>query len=122
MQPPDQSNMSEAPPEQGAPPAPDQGGDAGVKDLIVGIHNNLLKFKEVLMSAPQIPDEVKAGLDKVLEDYKAFVSGLAQNIQGGGAQAPQGQVPPPAAPVKGAVPVKKGPMPMTGGKGAVPAL
>lgn len=86
----------------------------GVQGLIVGIHNNLLKFKELIGSVPEVPEQIKAQLDGVISGYK----GVVDSIAGGGQQQPAPQPQAPAGPQ----PVSKGQMPMSGGKGAVPAL
>ena len=96
----------------------------GVQGLIVGIHSSLLQLKQLLSSAPQIPDEVKAPLDDVLNSYKGFVANLANAVQGGGQPQPEQAAPQPGmeappAPPKGPMPSKQ--VPMSGGRGARPA-
>lgn len=108
-----------------APANPDAAGDAaapkgGVQDLIVGIHSDLMKFKELIMGVPQVPDELKQQLDGVVSGYKGFVDSLAQLGGKAPEAAPEQAAPAPQGPM-GGMP-KKGPMPMNAGKGAVPAL
>ena len=107
------------PPEQGAP-APDQQqpDQQKTQGLLVGIHNGLLKFKDLLSSTPEIPDQVKAQLDGVIQGYTGVLDAIKSVGQGG--EQPPAQ--PQAAPASGPAPVSKGPVPMNGGKGAVPAM
>lgn len=97
--------------------APDE---SSVKELIMGIHNNMLKFKELLQGEPSVPDEAKAKLDQIIGEYRNFVVSLGQNKapQEAPPEAPAEAAPAPSAPA----PAQKGRMPMSGGKGAVPAL
>ena len=110
-------------PPQGQDQQQPQATPQSVQNLVTGIHTDLLKFKELLGAAPQVPDQVKQGLDQVISDYQGFVGGLASAMKGGGQpeeEQSEGEAPP--APQGGPVPVKKGPMPMSGGPGAKPAL
>lgn len=111
--------MQENPQEEQAEPVEGEQEGGGVKELMIGINNNLLKFKEILSSASQIPDEVKTQLDAVIDSYKGFVQALAQAAGG----QPQGE--PPAGesqPVEGRKPSMKGPMPVSGGSNVRPAM
>jgi len=116
--------MNQEPPPGEAPAAAPEGGggdnSANLKGLIIGIHNNMLKFKELIAPEQGIADEAKAKLDSLISEYRDFVVGLGKNVQQ--PQAPQAEAPaeaPPQAPAPGP---QKGRMPMSGGKGAVPAL
>lgn len=117
--------LNQQPPQAPQAPAPQpqqpeaQGQDSskGVQGLITGINTDMLKFKEVLMSVPSIPEEQKAQLDSLIQGYQQFVMGLAKaGGQPQAPQAPQAQAPAPKVTQPGGGRM----MPMSGGPGAVP--
>lgn len=88
------------PPQAEAPPA--EGGQEqsqdGFQGLVTGVHTDMLKIKSVLDKVPNIPDEMKAQLDGVIDAYKNVIVGIAQAAQGGQAPAPEAPAEAPPAP------------------------
>lgn len=84
--------MPEAPVPQDAPQDP-QGSGGGVSEVIVEVDKKLFQLTQLVSENPQVPDEVKAGLQSSLDAYRGAIDMLMQAAGGGGeapAAAPEG--------------------------------
>lgn len=83
--------------EQAPPEGAQQQAQSGIGQLVQGIGQGLMKFRQV-MEKVQVPDEAKAELDGIIQAYEGLISKLS-----GQAEAPQ----PPQGP-RGAVSMEGG--------------